>query len=578
MISQAHQKRSHRASYGRPRRVFLAAFVVFFAATALWSLETPLISAPDEQVQVAKAAAVVRGELVGHLIDGPSSPNGIVTIPAAYANLGYLVTCYQFNPNIPASCAPPFRNASGTVPDIIYDARYQPLYYAIVGIPSLFTDSALGIYLMRLVSAALSAIFLALAVMAVVTWSRSRLLLAGIAVAATPSVLFFAGVVNPSGLEISIGICLWTSLLILARERLSDPPGGLVALVAISGGIESLVRSMSPFWVVLIFLVALAVADWSQLREFLRLPMVWAAGGFTAVCGALGTAWVLAEHSLNVLPGAVPLPAKLSEGQLLVEEFLRTAQHYTEMVSRFGWLSAPSPDVTYLLWAGLLGLLLVLAFATSSIRPGAVLVLVVLAVVVIPMVVSASQARRLGIIWQGKDTLPFAVGVPILASSMIATSALASFRALTTRLVAVVAASAGVGTLVALWGDLRRNAVGDAGPALSFVGAKWQPPLSISGTFALGLFVTAALVAMLAVLGASPAPARSDSLPPARRQGSSLSPDRPRGSDGPDGPDGPDRPKEPDRLDRSYPPDLMDLVMHDRAPLPAEPFDGAEHA
>ncbi len=562
-MSQAHQRRSHRASYGRPRRVLLAAFVVFFAATALWSLETPLISAPDEQVQVAKAAAVVRGELVGHLIDGPSSPNGIVTIPAAYANLGYLVTCYQFNANTPASCAPAFHNATGTVPDIIYDARYQPLYYAIVGIPSLFTDSALGIYLMRLVSAALSAVFLALAVMAVVTWSRSRLLLAGIAVAATPSVLFFAGVVNPSGLEISIGICLWTCLLILARERLKDPPAGLVALVAISGGIESLVRSISPFWVALIFLVALAVADWSQLREFLRLPMVWVAGGFTAVCGAVGTAWVLVEHSLNVLPGATRLPPKISEGHLLVEELLRAAQLYTEMVSRFGWLSAPSPEVTYLLWAGLLGLLMVLAFATNSVRSCTMLVLVVIAVVAIPMVISASQARRLGIIWQGKDTLPFAVGVPLLASSMLSTSVLASSRSLTTRLVGVVAASAGLGTLVALWGDLRRNAVGDAGPALSFFGARWQPPLSIAGTLALGLFVTTVLVTMLAVLGASPAQTRSISSPPARRNGPILSPDR---LDG------------PDRLDHSYPPPPLDMVVHSQPSLPAEPFDGAEHA
>ena len=135
-------------------------------------------------MHVAKAAAVVRGELTGRLIGGPSSPDGIVRIPAAYANLGTLVRCYQFHADTAASCAPPYRASSRTVPDLIYNARYQPLYYLIVGLPSLFTDSSLGIYLMRLVSAALNALFLALAVMAAVTWSRSRLLLVGIVVAA----------------------------------------------------------------------------------------------------------------------------------------------------------------------------------------------------------------------------------------------------------------------------------------------------------------------------------------------------------------------------------------------------------
>lgn len=508
-MSHARSRMARPAGYGRPRRVFLFAFVVFFAAAALWSLETPLISSPDEQVQVAKAAAVVRGELVGRLIGGPSSPDGIVTIPAGYANLGYLVQCYQFDARRPASCAPAFRARSGTVPDIIYNARYQPLYYGIVGIPSLFTDSALGIYLMRLLSGALSAIFLGLAVMAVVTWSRSRFLLAGIVVATTPSALFFAGVVNPSGLEISVAICLWTSALILARERLKDAPRGLVALVALSGGIESLARSISPFWVVLTLLFALAVADWTELGGFLRSPRAWLAGGFLTVCGAVGTAWILVEHSLNVLPGGVPVPASVSEGHLLVEVFLRTAQHYTEMVSRFGWLNAPSPEVTYLLWAGLIGLLLVLALAAGSLRRCIVLVGLVLGVVVIPMIISASQARRLGITWQGKDTLPLAVGVPILSASMIGGSALSSLRQLSGRIVAVVATSAGLGLLVALWGDLRRNAVGDAGPALSFFGAKWQPPLGIPGTLVFGVVVTGAVTVMFAMLGAAPRSARS---------------------------------------------------------------------
>ena len=289
--------------------------------------------------------------------------------------------------------------------------------------------------------------------------------------AATPSVLFFGGVVNPTGFETSVAICLWTSALILARERLKDPPLGLVALVAVSGGIEALVRSMSPFWVVLTLLTALAVAEWGELGPFLRSRRAWLAGAFLVICGVLGTAWIVLKHSLNVVPPGAPEPAKVHGiPYLLIDGLLRTPQYFTEMVSRFGWLVAPSPDFTYLVWAGLIGFVVLLAFATGSPRRCVTLVVLLAAVVVIPVVISVGQAHRLGITWQGKDTLPLAVGVPILGASMLANSALASVQIYRSRLVGVAAVAAALATLVALFGDLRRNAVGDAASSL-FVSA-----------------------------------------------------------------------------------------------------------
>jgi hypothetical protein len=518
-------KRTHspKRRLRQPLAVFLVAFVAFFAAIAVWSLATPLMASPDEPVQVSKAAAVVRGELVGHLVGGPSSPTGIVTIPAAYADLGVLVTCYQFNADIAASCAPAYRASAGSVSVPIYDARYPPLYYLIVGLPSLLTDSAVGIYLMRLLSGALSALFLALAVMAAVTWSRSRLLLAGVIVAATPSVLFFAGVVNPSGLETSVAICLWTSALILARERLSSPPSGLVALVSVSAGVEALTRPLSPFWVVLTLVAVLAVADWSGLSSFVRSRAAWLGGAFAAVCGAFGTAWILVEHALNVLPPSAPVPASVGEGRLLVIAFVRTSTYFTEMVSRFGWLVAPSPTVTYITWAGLLGAVFLLALASGSVRRCIVLLALVAAVIVIPMVISVGQAHRIGITWQGKDTLPLAVGVPLLAASMMASSGLSDVRIFRDRFVGVVAAAAGVATLVALFGNVRRDAVGDNGADLSFLHAAWQPPLGIAGVLVFGLLATGLLTLVLMALGVSwEVRSRSAPFSPAPAAGASV--------------------------------------------------------
>ncbi len=53
--------------------------------------------------------------------------------------------------------------------------------------------------------------------MSVVVWSKGRLLLVGVLVAATPTTIFLASVINPNGLEITAALCLWCSGLILVR-------------------------------------------------------------------------------------------------------------------------------------------------------------------------------------------------------------------------------------------------------------------------------------------------------------------------------------------------------------------------
>ena len=95
----------------------------------------------------------------------------------------------------------------------------SPMYYAIVGLPSLIVTSTTGMYLMRTVSSLLGALFLALAIMSVFCWSSRRLLQIGVLLAATPTAAYYASSVNPNGLEIMAAICLWCSGIILVSER-----------------------------------------------------------------------------------------------------------------------------------------------------------------------------------------------------------------------------------------------------------------------------------------------------------------------------------------------------------------------
>src|SRR3954452_23631241 len=96
-----------------PFRVWLTAFVAFFALAAAWALASPLTAVPDEPAHMIKAAATVRGQLHGTPItvvthNGPITNHLPMTgyrLPSAYADLVNLHECYFNDARIPASCA-----------------------------------------------------------------------------------------------------------------------------------------------------------------------------------------------------------------------------------------------------------------------------------------------------------------------------------------------------------------------------------------------------------------------------------------------------------------------------------------
>jgi hypothetical protein len=79
----------------------------------------------------------------------------------------------------------------------------------------------------------------------------------------------------------------------------------------------------------------------------------------------------------------------------------------------------------------------------------------------------------MGIFWQGRYTMPFAVGVVIMAGFAIAESEQGA--SLLQRLIRPVAGALVIATLVAYLQYCRRFAVGFSGPILFFQSARWQP-------------------------------------------------------------------------------------------------------
>jgi Predicted membrane protein (DUF2142) len=506
----------------RGLRIFSVAFVVFFGAGAIWSAATPLLGAPDEPSQIIKAASVVRGVWTAYCWVDASFPGGVggpkgcpfVDPSNAYGfeeglpqfydlvrspdvdpahsqafDKAHSQVCFTHaKGEIPASCARSL-NRSPTAADEAggytkfnqtYQARYPPEYYAIVGLPTLFNGSTIDLYLMRLVSAALSAIFLALAFTSAVIYSRNRMIILGLGLAATPMVFFLGSIVNSSGLESSSAIAFWTAGVILFTERLATPPRGLIAIAAFSAGVFESARALSPFWLGLSALALLACVNWTELKSGMRRRSLWLGTAFVVVVGALAVWWILAEHATDLYFASNPgLPASVSTSTILKTAFERNAFYLPDMIGIFGWFDTYAPILTYVIWYSLV-CLAVIGAVVRSVRRGIVLVGMFGAVLVLPAIIEASHAHTYGYTWSGRDALPFAVGLPILAAATLGSPGRRpQIAAFANRVTPYCIVALGVAQFLAFYESIRRYAVGTAGPLFGFLThPDWQLAIS----------------------------------------------------------------------------------------------------
>jgi hypothetical protein len=84
------------------------------------------------------------------------------------------------------------------------------------------------------------------------------------------------------------------------------------------------------------------------------------------------------------------------------------------------------------------------------------------------------EARKFGFGWQGRYTLPLAVGLPILCGFALAQDADRIPRR--GRIVLVLGIGFVVAHFLAFWQNLRRYTVGDDGSLLFWRDADWSPP------------------------------------------------------------------------------------------------------
>lgn len=503
---------------GRTRRAWvlpLALWALLSGLAGVWALALPLMASPDEQSHVVKAAAVVRGELTGYEDPdrdpriAPGRPT-LVTLPQPYRYLDTLPRCHAFRDHVTADCAPALAgDPERTDRAATFAGRYPPLYYALVGWPSLASSGVPGLYGMRALSGALAAVPLTAGLLLLLQTAVPRLALLGAGVALTPMALSLFGVVNPSALEIACAFCAWSALLAvvlhpdpaLLRRRMLTATAALAVMVNL--------RASAPLFALLLVATVVAVAPWPVLRDVVRARVTRLGLATGVLAGAASATWVLGVGTLQGPVGRYPELAETSVAARAATG--RSVEYLRQMVGVFGWLDAPAPALTFLVWGTAVAVLVVLAAAaTRSRRLRLVVLVVALALVALPVGLQLPGAEDAGLIWQGRYLLPLAAGLPLLCALLLAREQPGLLQL--ARLDAVLVPALLLAHVAALYWVLRRYAVGADGRLL-VTAAPWETPVGIPAVMGMYTGALVLLVLLLRTVTATRAAPRTGGTP-----------------------------------------------------------------
>lgn len=466
----------------------LVAFVVGYGFLALaWAMAQPPFKAPDESAHFVRVLGVAEGQFVGR----QAAFNDPAATPLQHAWAQQSTRAFD----VPADLSPgpgpcversrPCRRVRVASPV----GTYQPLPYLLPAALANAGGSATSADRLARLGGLLPWLLL-ITVAAVLLWDSAlpALSLAGLAVAATPMVVFTGATLNGSGLEIVAGLAFAAGLIRCARDA-ERASGMVIAATAGSGALLALSRSTGPLWIAIdLALLVLLVGGRRVWRVVAASRLRWALGaGFVLLAVALNRLWE-AAYGPSVTVSLRPVDDSLHEIRIEASRVVQSS------IGWFGALQVKPPLMVYLLWGVMALGLVVLAWTVASRQQRGGLLLSIASAILIPVLLIAGVMRHTGFPLQGRHVLPLIVIVPLLAGELA--------RANAARLSKVARAALPylftlVGALQALcfYAAARFAAVGADGSWWFLGHASWKPPLGWP-PWLLTAFVGAAALAL----------------------------------------------------------------------------------
>jgi hypothetical protein len=236
----------------------------------------------------------------------------------------------------------------------------------------------------------------------------------------------------------------------------------------------ALARQLGPFWLGLIALILLVLAGRAAVRALWSSRPVRIGVVVMVFCSVAQMLWIAATGTLDASNSNVPgVPG--STTQLASGSLGRGLIYYHELIGVFGWRDTAPPTAVWLFWTAVIAGIVALALLFASRR----IVLAMLATAALtwflPIILEARSAGAGGYFWQGRYTMPLAVGVVILAAFGISRHPWS--RAVVTRIAWVVGIALGASQVLAFIQSLHRYTVGTRHKFDFFASTPWEPPL-----------------------------------------------------------------------------------------------------
>lgn len=486
--------RTVRSPDGRARSIagWAIGGLVVWLLLLTWALGIGRYGGPDEPAHITRAAAVADGQVRGAPATGMAGGFRVVSVPSPLASGD--PSCYRHDPTVPATCS----DAADTIgrSSVATSAGINPpLYYALVGFPVRWLGQADDTTWYRLV-----AVFWNALVLLLVVWRASRrragrahvVSTLAVVAAVTPAAWFLFGVVNPNGLEVALALLAWVSL-----PSCRDAASRTAACWWVAGpaAIAIAIRPISVVWVAALAAVFLARTRWTYGWAWRHRVVLVAPIAAAGVAVAAWNAWIglefddprTADHGgrLDVLRSSLGgIPSTLRE-----------------MVGSAGWLEYSMPAASQLVWW--IGALAVVVTAWRQRDAGMRGSLVGWATVLTlgPVVFEVVAADRVGLIWQGRYSIPTTMAVAASAVAIVDRRDTPWAR-LDRRTIVAAAAVVALAELAAYWTTLHRSTVGTAGSwwFVAATDARWDPLVPPLALLAVHAAVLATAVLATAVL------------------------------------------------------------------------------
>jgi hypothetical protein len=381
-----------------------------------WVLAVPPFRGVDEWDHAYRASAVAHGQWVAPPTAATRGTGAIVDAEPDIVEAAQ-PECQRLDYTGDAECV---GTRVGDHVEIASGAgRYHPLFYAVVGSPTLVLDGVASLYAMRLVALALCLLMLGIALRVLWAWADPMVSVA-VVCGLTPMVLYSTSILAANGLEMVSGLVLWAALGAMAHH---DEPfaARFVVPAVVATSLLVTLRSLGPLWAFLI--VATAVVAWPALLRrlwgFVRTRAGVVSVAILAAVSIGSLAWIRAMDPLVIGRVESGDPTPLVEKLGVVA--LRIPQWILQWIGAFPYRAQPAPPVVYVLLLLLLGWLLAVALRRGDRRLRLAVVAVVTLCVLIPFVITVMTLDEFGTSWQGRYVLPYLLGLALLVGAPLAT-------------------------------------------------------------------------------------------------------------------------------------------------------------